>query len=394
MALRIGIAVGSDRIRAVAARGGRVVAATESEIGPGESVEDAVAEVLASAPIPRFPRPRVTVALGPSRSQTRRLTGLPPLDDRRVLAQVIREGASRFFLHTGAPLLTTGIRVEEPGTVWAAALDEPAARAAEAGCRAAGLHVDSFVPAAVALAHGLDEGRHRWVDGEAAAELEIAGGVLTAVRRVPTTPDAETPRAVAALGVLGEEGWRFADAYGAAVLPATEALTVRRGEGGRRREDVPPWRLGLAGAAACAALAFTAVAPAWRAMQAGDAASARLALVQKQRRAAAAEERELARITAALREVAAFDALRRSPVLALADLTRALAEGAALVAVRADTAGGSIVALAPRAASVLGPLEKVPGVGATEIVGPVTSEQAAGRQVERVTVRYRHAGRP
>ena len=43
MALRIGIAVGSDRIRAVAARGGRVVAATESEIGPGESVEDAVA---------------------------------------------------------------------------------------------------------------------------------------------------------------------------------------------------------------------------------------------------------------------------------------------------------------------------------------------------------------
>jgi hypothetical protein len=201
---------------------------------------------------------------------------------------------------------------------------------------------------------------------------------------------------VAALAVLGEEGWRFADAYGAAVLPATEALAVRRGEGGRRREDVPPWRLGVACAAAFVALAFAAVAPAWRAMQAGEAVTARLALVHRHRRAAAAEERELARVTAALREVAAFDSLRRSPILALADLTRALPEGTALVAVRADTAGGSIVALAPRAASVLAPLERVPGIGATEIVGPVTSEQAAGREVERVTVRYRRAdvGRP
>lgn len=390
--MRIGIAVGSDRIRAVAVRGGRVVAATEAEIGPGEGLDDAVGEILASVPVRRFLRPRVTVALGPSRAQTRRLTGLPPLDDRRVLAQLIREGSSKFFLRNGHPLLTTGVRVEEPGTVWAAALDEPAARAAEAGCRAAGLAVDAFVPSVVALARALEDGRHVWADGAAAAEVEIAGGALTGVRRVAST-DGEA-RPVAALAVLGEHAWRFADAYGAALLPAAEPLAVRRGEGGRRREDVPPWRLALAGTAAVLALSGAAVAPAWRAMQAEDAAAARLATIQGKRRAAADAERELQRVTAALREVAAFDSLRRSPLLALADLARALPEGSALVSVRADSAGGSIVALAPRAAAVLVPLEKVPEIGAAEIVGPVTSELAAGRQVERLTVRFTRGRTP
>jgi hypothetical protein len=279
--------------------------------------------------------------------------------------------------------------VEAPGIVWAGALDEPAARAAEAGCRAAGLQVDAFVPAAVALAHGLEDGRHLWADGAVAAEVEVAGGTLTAVRRLSAATAQGDARPVAALAALGEQGWRFADAYGAAVLPAAEPLAVRRGEGGRRREDVPPWRLGVAAAAACIALAGAAVAPAWRAMQAEERAAATLAQVQRQRRAASAAERELATVTRALREVAAFDSARRSPILALADLARALPEGSALVAVRADTAGGSIVALAPRAAAVMAPLERVPGIGSPEIVGPVTSEVAAGRRVERVTVRFR-----
>ncbi len=392
MALRIGIAVAPGWVRAVVVRGQRVIASTELGITPDDPLHEVVAEALAAAPVPSFPRPRVTVALGPSLSQVRRLTGLPPLRDRRVLGQVVREGASSFFLTAGAPVLTTAVRVEVPGEVWAAALDEASARGVEAGCGSAGLEVSAFVPSVVALGHLMRDGRHRWTDGTSTAELEVAGGELTAVRRVPAGAlPAEGGVPAPELAFLGEHAWSFMDAYAAALLPQGEPLVVRRGEGGWMKADVPPWRIGLATGAAVLALAFAGLAPAWRALHAADAASARTALVQREQRAAAHSRRVLARTTAALGEAVSFGAARRSPTRLLAELNRTLPEGAALVALRVDTAGGSIVALAPRAATVVAAIEKAPGIVSPEIVGPVTREAAAGRQVERVSVRFRFA---
>jgi hypothetical protein len=387
MTLILGIAVGADRIRAVTLKGGRIVAATESELEPGDSLQAAVAALLADTPLPRFPRPRVVVALGPSRAQTRRIAGLPPLQDARLLAQAVREGAGKFFLRNGVPLATTGVRMVEPGTVWAAALDEPAVRAVEAGCRAAGIRTVRFVPAVAVLGRALTDEQVLWPDGAAVAEVQLERGELRSVRRLSAAraPLAPPPRPVAALARLGEEGWRFADAYGAASLPEYEPMVVRVGgaAGG-----VPRWRLALAGGALAAALAFAAVAPALRAMGAEDEARARIAAVHDRRRAAADTERELARMTAPLARAAEFDARRYSPTLLLADLTAALPPGTAIVAFRVDTAAGSVVALAPRAAAVVGPLEKVPGIVAPEIVGPVTREGLAGRELERVTIRF------
>ncbi|MGH7719649.1 MAG: hypothetical protein ACREON_12500, partial [Gemmatimonadaceae bacterium] len=77
--------------------------------------------------------------------------------------------------------------------------------------------------------------------------------------------------------------------------------------------------------------------------------------------------------------------------LLMADLTRALPEGSALVAFRSDSAAGSIVALAPRAAAVLTAMEHVPGVVGPEIFGPVTREVVKEKELERVTVRFRLA---
>ena len=387
MSVSLGIAVGADRVRAVALKAGRIVAATEAEVGPGDSLAAAVAELLAGAPLPRFPRPRVSVALGPSLSQTRRIAGLPPLEDGRLLAQVVREGAGKFFLRNGTPLATTGVRIVEPGTVWAAALDERAVRAVEAGCRAAGVRVDRFVPAVAVLGRALSDARVLWPDGGTVAEVRLAGGELESVRRLPAAqaPGTPPPAAIPALARLGEQGWRFADAYGAASLPDYEPMVLRARAS---TSGVPGWRLALGGAAAAAALAFAAVAPALRAMRAEDEAVARIAAVQDRRRAAADTERELERVTDALAEAAAFDHKRYSPTLLLADLTAALPPGSAAVAFRADTAGGSVVALAPRAAAVVRPLEKVPGIVAPEIVGPVTREALAGRELERVTIRF------
>jgi len=389
MGFSLGIAVGADRIRAVALKAGRIVAATEAQVGPGDSLSAAVAELLSGAPLPRFPRPRVVVALGPSLAQTRRIAGLPPLEDARMLAQVVREGAGKFFLRNGVPLATTGVRIVEPGTVWAAALDERAVRQVEAGCRAAGVRAERFVPAVAVLGRALSGEHLLWPDGAAMAEVRLQGGELASVRRIASAQagDPPAPAAVPALARLGEEGWRFADAYGAASLPEYEPM-VLRAAGATAAGDIPRWRIGLAAGGLAAALLFAAVAPALRAMDAEDRAAGRIAAVQDRRRAAAETERELARVTSALAEGAACDSARYSPTLLLADLTAALPPGSAVISFRADTTSGSVVAVAPRAAGVVQPLEKVAGILSPEIVGPVTRESIAGRELERVMVRF------
>ena len=91
----------------------------------------------------------------------------------------------------------------------------------------------------------------------------------------------------------------------------------------------------------------------------------------------------------ALAQVATFDASRRSVTLILAQLERALPENAALVTVRLDTAGGTMVILAPRAAAALAALDSVPAVVAPVIIGPVTKEMAGTRELERATIQFR-----
>jgi len=144
-----------------------------------------------------------------------------------------------------------------------------------------------------------------------------------------------------------------------------------------------------AGTAAGAALLALLALPALRAERVADAASAQLEALQPRRQAAAEAGRELARATAALAEVSALGAVRWSPTRLLADLTRALPGEAALVVFRADTASGSVVALGPRAGAVVTALERVEGISAPEISGPVTRETTPTGEVERVTVRFR-----
>jgi hypothetical protein len=391
MSTAVGIAIGAGEVRAVVLKAGRVVAASEVEVGPHDSLADAVAEVLAGAPVPKLPRPTVVAALGPSRSQVRRITGLPPVTDPRVLADILREGTPRFFLQNGTPLVTTGVRIESPGTAWGAALDADAVRAAEEGCRRAGFRLTAILPAVAVLSAGLSGERLVWRDGAVTAEVVPgAGGRIESVRRLPPAAAVESGDAVpaAALAEVGEQAPLFAAAYGAAAAGADEVLAFRPGAHAARTGHVPAWRLALAGTALAAALAFFAVAPARREHRAEAAASARLEQLARTRAQAARTRQDLDDVTGALAEVADFSARRRSPTLLLASLTRALPVGTALVSFRMDSAGGSVVALAPRAASVVSALERVPGVVAPEILGAVTREAAAGRQVERVTVRF------
>ena len=71
--LTIGVGVGRDSVRAVALHGGRIVWTVE-RAGGTEAVGQTIESALAEAPIPRWPRPRAVVAVGPAYVQTKRLT--------------------------------------------------------------------------------------------------------------------------------------------------------------------------------------------------------------------------------------------------------------------------------------------------------------------------------
>jgi hypothetical protein len=73
----------------------------------------------------------------------------------------------------------------------------------------------------------------------------------------------------------------------------------------------------------------------------------------------------------------------------LAALTASLPENAWLQSVHVDQQGGTLVALAPRAASALAGLSKLKTLTAPVIVGAVSNEQVGRDRIERVTIRFR-----
>jgi hypothetical protein len=246
------------------------------------------------------------------------------------------------------------------------------------------------------LQHGLRGDALRWSDGDVHAEIECTGRDLRATRRRladdnVTSGDESSPETVPALRVFGAEAWRYADAYGAAVASANDMLAHRpaRTYGAA---PIPRWRPYLAGFAFLSVLAVAVMAPGVADQRSSTRAASQLRALSRQRSAAMAVESELLQVSGALNDVSTFDVGRRSMSLFMSALARALPVGSAIVAFRSDSAGGTLVALVPRAAVFIGKLESVPELSTPTIVGPVTREVAGGTEVERVTVRFQWNG--
>jgi hypothetical protein len=349
MSLVVGLSIERDRLRAVGVRGERVLWGVDTPLGDEVPLGEALAVFLTRLPLGRFSRPRVTVALDAMFAQTKRLAGLPPIGDARLLARTVSEHAARFFLRNGVPLVTTSVRLDAEGRPWAAALQRPVVETIVTACRGSRVRLFGIVPAAD-VAH-------------------------------PTTE---------ALAALGHDAARFTAAYGAAVTAG--ALTWRAGP--PAEDAAPRWRLTVIASVAALALVCAVLAPGLSALAAEHRAIAHLATIAGPTRAAQRVARENDLVTRALGEVAAFDRTRRPVTMLMAAFAHTLPAGAALLALHVDSAGGSIVALAPRAGALLTSLEHVPGLASPEIVGPVTRETAGGHDVERATVRFRWAGHP
>lgn len=390
--LTLGLGIGRDAVRAVALRGGRIAWALE-RVRADEPLARTIGLVLAEAPLPRWARPRVVAAVGPSHAQTKRLVGLPPVQDAARLGGIVRESASRFFLKNGVPLVTT-CRQAADGAPWGAALEQPVLEAIEEACRTRRVRLEAIVPTVSVLGRIADDpsgtGRTRWRDGELLVDLTFEAGDLMMVRRAGDAPDLTSDECArsAMLGVLGPDGSRFADALGAARV-RLDTVPAWRGRRDPQSAQASGWRLALAATAALGAGMASLAAPGVAASFAERSAMARLTELAPTRRDIAFAEREFVKLTSALSEVAAFDQPRYPMTPLLADLTRALPDESSLVALRVAREAGNLVALTPRAAAVITKLETVPGIEGAEIVGPVTRELLAGKTLERVTVRFR-----
>jgi hypothetical protein len=385
--------VSVDAVRAIAVRDGVILWGAEAPVD-GRSIEAAIAELLTARRLRRWPRPAIVAAVGPARAQLRRLSGLPPVVDAGALTRLVSESTSRFFLRNGVPLVTTGVRRERAGDSdgWGGAIEQPVIAALEAACAAHRLRLLAVLPTLAVIPHALQGDSLAWDDGDVRAHVTLAGGRLQALRRstgdgTADPPDDEPLQAVPALAALGADAWRFADAYGAAIASVRDPLAIRAARS-TSAAPVRPRRLAVAAIACTVAVASAVFGPTIAARHAASQATDALALLARDRRGAEAAEADLAHVTTALEEVAAFDRDRHPATLLVHDLARALPVGGALVTLRVDSVGGTLVALAPRAAALIERLEHVSSLSTPSFIGPVTREVAANSEVERVAIRF------
>lgn len=382
MRLTIGVTLDADGVRAVGVRSGRVLWGVDGSVDPSRPLTEALAGFLGTLPVPVWPRPPVTVALGISYAQTKRLSGIPALQDATLLARAVQEHVGRFFLKNGVPLVTTSVRPDRTGGAWAAAFELTTVTAIEAACRKVRLPLRAVVPVVDVIGHGLVlDGRPVQAGG---AAIEWENGWLASVRRVGRE-NGEQPAPVPALTSLGDVARAFAGAYGAAVSARTTSLAWRP----VTPPPVPRWRLLLALSVGALALLAALVIPPLAAHAAERRAIAHLHTIATARSGALDRSRDLARTTEGLNEVADLHAHQRPATAFLAAVARALPPGAAALAMHIDSVSGSIVTLAPHASAVLDTLDRTPGIVGAEIVGPVTREGSTGHPLERATIRFR-----
>lgn len=394
---RLGLEIESSSVRGVLVERGQITSTMTVGLADVESLDVALRRVLETLRRPSWRKPLVYVAIGPAASQLRRLINLPAIDGARPLRDVVRSNAGRFFLKNGVPLLTSSVRREEGGDDWAAAVEEPPVRAIAEACRTSHLRLKLVAPSIVALRRSLERGlADEWltaVDGDVVMRAHVgANGSFRELRRVAVAGATESSRAavpVAALRSLGDAAMAFAAAYGATTIDRREPLVVHAQDLSKWRDGiVPRWRMLLAVVSLCVAMMLALTLPALYAQRVVTQTARRLEAMNRQYREAHWMEGELERATASLAEIDAFQASRRSTIQFIAELTTALPEDGWLQSLRLDKEGGTLVALAPRAAVTAAALASLKSISAPTILGSVASEQLGPDRIERVTMRF------
>jgi len=409
---RLGILISSDAVRALIVRSGRVVWHAESAIGTTEvqipreacprgsasdrrarddgPVSAALHRVLSKVPRSRVGRMTVRVAFGLAYSDMKRIEGLPPARQPKLLNRLVSENADAFFLRLGARTFVSEVELRADGSAWASAFDAAVLDEVFGVLRkrrlAAG--VMSF---ATAAAHAVAPGTWCIRDGGVGLELTtIEGAVIQSVwRRVVASPS-EAP-AVAALDAVGANAPRFLAAFGAAIGPSRGVLPWRPAPDPARVRALRRVRLVAASLPLIASTSAALIARGVHADHIAGVAKTELARFRASDSAASTIDAELRRTTAELDRINQFQIARGRVTALLGAISEALPDSTALVSLRVDSLEGNIVALTPHAATVLPALFDVSDVVAPRIVGSVTREVQGTAHVERASIRFRRS---
>jgi hypothetical protein len=143
--------------------------------------------------------------------------------------------------------------------------------------------------------------------------------------------------------------------------------------------------------AACALACIAAlVAPGLAADAATRRATRELATLSHAQHDAADETQDAQQTTNAIDAIGRFEHERRSVTLLLSTLASALPPESAITTLRVDTAMAEMVVVSTRAAAVLGAMDRMPGIVAPAMIGPVSRDVVNGRDIERATIHFRY----
>lgn len=387
MTLRIGLEVGTSIVRAVGINvsDGTIWCTAEVAVEAGD-VESAVCTALQSLPRRRFTRAAVVAAIGADACQIKRLSGLPDVEPR-IAEHIVREHQTRFFLRNGRRIETSAIWTPRAEWRWAAAFDEPVVSAVSRACLRSRTRFVAALPAILTVGRIAGVDRVVWPDSDTVAEAGFEGGELVTVER--RRHRASSPAGLPALVPVAAVGNVYGAAYGAAVADP-QALPAYR-EARMPAAPIPVRRRVRAMAALVAALVASLIAPLAANRRAESSARELARAIAPSARGIAASRNELRRFESALGAAAAFGDEARRTMAVLAELTRVLPESTAIVGLRMDSTGATIVLVTRRSGSVLSALDRSTVFTALEVIGPVTRESAAGHELERLTVRLRRS---
>lgn len=340
---RVGIAIlGNVAAIAVVENGESTWTAVVSEDRSIAEFTEALAEALTRATLPRWPRPRVSVALGPPHGRVKPLHGVPPVKRQRALRALVEFNRER-FVASRRPVSILGVQSTAPGEALVGIADDEMIASLRAALANAPVRLRSVVP--LECIRGT-----RQVTGSSTDDLVVDATAAAALKNSPL------------------------------------ALDTRRPAPGQSR-GVPWWRLTGAGVVFLCSVGAAAATPVIRIVRETRADSAAVRALAATADTAAQDARELASARRDLHRVADFSNARASATLLLGQIAATLPATAVISTIHIDTVAVELVVLSPRTADVIDALGDVPGLSPPLVIGPVSREVVAGHELDRATVR-------
>jgi hypothetical protein len=378
---RLGVAISSSCVAAVLRRGSVVLWQDLEAVGDEDAPDPipALGRLLERLPRPRVSTVSLLAAVGLDWAQYKFIERREEKNSGRgtdSLREDVHRAPATFFLSRSVSLAVSPAR-PTPSGLWVGAIDRALLESIESLCRAKSLAFRGGAPTVAVLGRILPEGSLRWHDAERVASLSMQGGQTAALRI-----ELALSRAVSSQGDREAIGQA---ALAAALVEPTDPSVVDPRAELRVTKRARRRRLGLVTTALAAGLG------AWLAPVIRPILLDRLGPEERERLRSAAlpAERDLRGMTRALAlrdSIDSFDTSRRDVPALLRKVASALPDSSALVAVRVDAKGATLVVLTPTGISVQPRLASLDGIASAQLIGAVTREIIAGRALQRIAI--------